>query len=278
MNGDAVGVEGIAALPALALLVATIGGFAWAVTVVRRRLRHGGALVPWRDHDPVPWDGGDVLVVVALYLAAAMTAVAIVPESAPLVRRTAAITLATLAAAAAAAAWLAARGAGTRALGFVPGRWRDDLALAAGGLGLVLLPLLSLAALLNLLVPYEHDVVDLLGQGRDPGTLAIVLLSAVVVAPVAEEFFFRRVLQGWLERRAAGDAWGPVLLSSLAFAAAHPGQGLAFVPLFPLAIVLGVMARQTGSIVPCILMHALFNSVSIALLLAQGSPRPTSAG
>ena len=91
----------------------------------------------------------------------------------------------------------------------------------------------------------------------------------LVVAPLAEEFFFRRVLQEWLEKYLGGDDLAPVLLSSLAFAAAHAGQGLAYVPLFPFSLVLGFIAQRTGSIVPCILLHALFNAVSVVLLLAQ---------
>ena len=40
-------------------------------------------------------------------------------------------------------------------------------------------------------------------------------------------------------------------------------------PLFPFSLVLGFIAQRTGSIVPCILLHALFNAVSVVLLLAQ---------
>jgi membrane protease YdiL (CAAX protease family) len=50
--------------------------------------------------------------------------------------------------------------------------------------------------------------------------------------------------------------------------------GLAFVPLFPLGLVLGFIARRTGSIVPCILLHALFNAVSVGLLLAMPPAAP----
>jgi membrane protease YdiL (CAAX protease family) len=49
---------------------------------------------------------------------------------------------------------------------------------------------------------------------------------------------------------------------------------LAYVPLFPLGIVLGFLAHRTGSIVPCILLHALFNAVSVTLLLAEPFPAP----
>jgi hypothetical protein len=84
---------------------------------------------------------------------------------------------------------------------------------------------------------------------------------AVVAAPVAEEFFFRRLPQGWLEKilPQADGTWA-IGISAAAFALAHQGQGLAYVPLFPLGIVLGFLAHRTGSIVPCILLHALFNA------------------
>ena len=39
-----------------------------------------------------------------------------------------------------------------------------------------------------------------------------------------------------------------------------------------LGAVLGVLARQTGSIVPGILAHALFNAVSVVLVLVQPAP------
>lgn len=270
MNGDVLAADDGATLPAAILLAAALGGFIWAATAIRRRLSRGEAVVPLRPHEPVPWGGADVAGIVAAYLLAAVVAMTVVPDTAPLVRRLSASSLVTVAVAVASAGWLARRGADAAALGVAGGRWREDLGLALGSLGLVVFPLLTLAGLLNLLVPYKHHVVDLLAKQRDPWTVAVVVVSAVVVAPLAEEFFFRRVLQGWLEKRLAGDAVAPVLFSSLAFAAAHAGQGLAYVPLFPFAIVLGVIARQTGSIVPCVLLHALFNAVSVALLLGQG--------
>jgi membrane protease YdiL (CAAX protease family) len=45
-------------------------------------------------------------------------------------------------------------------------------------------------------------------------------------------------------------------------------------PLFPLALVLGLIAERTGSIVPSVLLHAMFNAVSVFLLLAQPGRGP----
>ena len=60
-----------------------------------------------------------------------------------------------------------------------------------------------------------------------------------------------------------------IAISSLLFGLAHFGQGLGWLPLVVLGAVLGYLTRQTGSIVPGILLHALFNSVSVVLLLVQ---------
>ena len=42
------------------------------------------------------------------------------------------------------------------------------------------------------------------------------------------------------------------------------------------AIVLGLIAERTGSIVPSVLLHAMFNAVSVFLLLAQPGRGPAS--
>lgn len=60
--------------------------------------------------------------------------------------------------------------------------------------------------------------------------------------------------------------WGPILLSSLLFAAAHYGYGPEPVPLFVLALVLGYIYQRTHRILPCIVAHALFNLLSMIVL------------
>jgi hypothetical protein len=87
---------------------------------------------------------------------------------------------------------------------------------------------------------------------------------------VAEEFFFRRVLQGWLQTKEPPLERGAAVgLTAALFAVAHYGQGLAWLPLFALGLVLGWIVRRTGSLVPAILLHAMFNAVSVVLLLVQ---------
>lgn len=221
---------------------------------------------------PTPWDGRDVAAVFVIGLATALGAGMLLGRAAPLMRQLAAAAVASLLATSLSILLLRQRGADARALGLVCDDRRGAVRLAIASLALVVAPLLGLAAVLDRLVPYRHPVVDLLTSRRDPWAVGLVVVSAVVVAPLAEEFFFRRVLQGWVEsiwpgRRAAAAA---IVVSAAAFAAAHVGQGLAHVPLFLLGIVLGFVARQGRSLLPAILLHALFNMVSVVLLLAGG--------
>ncbi len=257
-------------------LVAVAASAAVALVLVGR-LRSGRPPVLWRPHPDVPWGGGDVALVLAAYVACATIATAWLPESPSLVGLLLANVAATAATTLVATVLLLRRGADRRALGWSAAGWRDEARLALGGLALVVAPLLALSAVLDRIVPYRHPLVDLLLVDRSVTTLAVVLVAAVVAAPIAEEFFFRRVLQGWLEARLPGDAGrGAVVVSAALFAVAHTGQGLASVPLFLLGLVLGWIARQTGSIVACVLLHAAFNAVSVALVLLTTRPTPAA--
>ncbi|MBN1852064.1 MAG: CPBP family intramembrane metalloprotease [Pirellulales bacterium] len=60
--------------------------------------------------------------------------------------------------------------------------------------------------------------------------------------------------------------WWPIGISSALFALAHVGQGAAPIPLFFLALVLGYLYQQTHRIVPCIVLHMIFNAFSLILL------------
>jgi membrane protease YdiL (CAAX protease family) len=269
------------------LAVWSLAAFAWCASLsvawlIAQRTRRGLAAVEPRPHVQTQWKGGDVAVAVFSFLGFQVLAAECMPADASLKMRLAGGSIAMLAATAVTAAHLFVRGVGWPALGCGVGRLRDDVRLAIAGLLLLLAPLLSLAAVLDRFVPYRHAIVDFLSANRDPLSIGIVVFAAVVAAPVAEEFLFRRVLQGWLEgwlepREPRLGGMTAVVLSSLAFAAAHVGQGMGWVPLFFFGLVVGYMARQTGSIVPGIILHGFFNAVSVALVLVQAAA-PQAAG
>lgn len=270
--------------PVMATLgvAAAIGACVASVVVGTRvvgRLRRGLPAVTPRPHAPATWSGGDVAAIAAVYVCLLAGAGTFLNETSSLRLQLAADIVTKAVATLAGIALLRSTGASWTSVGIGGGRWREDCSLAIGGLGLVLAPLLALAAALDRIVPYEHKVVDFLAEARDPVAVGLVVLAAVVVAPVAEEFFFRRVLQGWLEvRLPEGDGAAAVGLSAAAFAVAHVGHGLAPVPLLLLGIVLGAIARATGSLAPCVLLHALFNAVSVGLLLATPVVRAAGGG
>jgi len=264
--GDAV----VFVVPALAVSLAAAAA---VVAVVRRR----GEPTP---APPVRWGGLDVVAVLLLYLtvqvcsglAAAWAAGGPPPgeadgpavvNAAALVAGGAATLLTTLLVIVA----FRRAGASWRELGLASGRPAGDAVLALLTLVAITPPLLVLAGLLERIVHYHHPLLDYLAEHRDPGSLAIAAVSAVIAAPLAEEFFFRRLLQGWLERRMPRLA---VPAAAVAFGAAHVGHGLAWLPLVLFGVAAGLLARQTGSLLAPILLHAGFNGIGLALATLGG--------
>jgi len=60
-----------------------------------------------------------------------------------------------------------------------------------------------------------------------------------------------------------------IVSTSLLFAAVHSSVWPSPIPLFILALGLGYLTARTGSIVPAVVVHGLFNGVSFVLLLRQ---------
>lgn len=89
-------------------------------------------------------------------------------------------------------------------------------------------------------------------------------VMAVVSAPIVEELFFRGILLPVAARR-----FGPmpaVYLVSLFFAVVH-GHPASMATLFILAVALSLAYLYSGSIAVPIVLHALFNGVSLAAYL-----------
>ena len=259
-------VAGVVVGGMLVAIVSSVVAAAW----IASRMRSGRPVPALRPHPPAPWRGADVARIALVYVTLSVAAAGL-GAGQDAVSRLQLVLGSAVPAAATLVGISVLRGAGASwaAIGFTGGRWWDDLRIAGVGLALVLAPLLAMAAVLDRIVPYQHFLATFLRSHRDPVDVAIVALAAVVVAPIAEEFFFRRVLQGWLEARLPqADGAGAIGLSAALFGAAHIGHGLAPAPLFLLGVVLGLIARRTGSVVPCALLHAAFNAVGVALLLA----------
>ncbi|HEY5812581.1 MAG TPA: type II CAAX endopeptidase family protein [Terrimicrobiaceae bacterium] len=93
---------------------------------------------------------------------------------------------------------------------------------------------------------------------------ALLILTALIVAPLAEELIFRGYVFGVL-RRYTGRWWA-MAISALVFAAIHAHLP-SFAGLFALAIALTLVYEVAGSLWAAILMHSLFNAITVLFTL-----------
>jgi membrane protease YdiL (CAAX protease family) len=110
----------------------------------------------------------------------------------------------------------------------------------------------------------SNPLLDLVLTSADPRALICFALTAIVLAPLFEETLFRGVLLPVLGRELGGGR--AVVLSAAVFALAHLSLG-ELVPLFVLALGLGWLRWQSGRLLPCVLMHALWNGLTFLNLL-----------
>ncbi len=94
---------------------------------------------------------------------------------------------------------------------------------------------------------------------------AVLVVMTVIMAPLAEEVFFRGLLQGALVEK-LGAGFG-LLVASLAFAVTH-FQVVQFPALLVVGLVLGLLVLLTGRIAMALFAHVGFNSITVAVLLA----------
>jgi membrane protease YdiL (CAAX protease family) len=226
------------------------------------------------------------------------------------------------------------------AVGWLP--VRGDLWLGLKAAWLILPVTMIMMGLVSLLQKYSHPVLDALkpdgpDAAPDFGIFAALFFSTAIITPLVEEFWFRGMLQGGLQRLAdsATDArrwmvtepanevvtaqlvspsdehvwpatpingpysppreidatppmhdtasaatyetrndWTPtaiwpIVVASIVFALMHWGQGLAPIPLFFLSCALGYLYRQTGSLVPSIIVHFVLNGFTMCVTLLQ---------
>ncbi|MGH7747003.1 MAG: lysostaphin resistance A-like protein, partial [Candidatus Dormibacteria bacterium] len=149
------------------------------------------------------------------------------------------------------------RHASLRTLGWRPvaTRWL----LGAVPLALAAYVLVVIAGLVgNSLFPQAHNgqpkaVRDAFGHYQ---LLAVVAVS--LIAPFAEETLFRGFLFGWLRGRI--PLWAALALSALVFSLAH-GEVALLVPIFVLGCLLALVYERSGSLIPGMVIHAIFNLI-----------------
>jgi uncharacterized protein len=114
-----------------------------------------------------------------------------------------------------------------------------------------------------------------LSTGNATAAAVAVASFVCVVAPIAEEFFFRGfffgALRGWrivIGKRDIGT-WVAALLTGILFGAVHLGSAPAadLVPLGFLGFVLCILRWRTGSLYPCMALHSFNNSLALGVEL-----------
>ncbi len=94
--------------------------------------------------------------------------------------------------------------------------------------------------------------------------LGLAFLGVAVAGPVAEELYFRGLLQGAL---APAGQLVAVCVTAVVFAAVHLVP--AAVPVLAVyGLLLGAIRSRTDSIVPGAIAHALNNAVALAVAIA----------
>lgn len=143
--------------------------------------------------------------------------------------------------------------------------WRSmaiGLALAIPGwVAVTILANLSAGLLQALGVHQDASIVDTVMQRGDP---TVIVVAVVVVAPIAEELFFRGVVFNAWEREYGTRV--AVLGSAALFAAIH-GSLFLLLPIFVLGVGLALVYRSTRSLPATILLHAGFNAITVTITL-----------
>jgi len=109
----------------------------------------------------------------------------------------------------------------------------------------------------------RQNIVEFFSGPRTLDQRIMIIVFAIAVAPVIEEFLFRFFLYNVIKRY-FGRLIG-VTFSALLFAAAH-AHFPSFVPLFVLGSCFAIAYEWSGSILVAMTMHSLFNSLTLTAL------------
>jgi membrane protease YdiL (CAAX protease family) len=186
---------------------------AWIVLGVR--LSNRQPLLPYEPRQPVPWGGWDLLAAIAIYFIAQLICLTISMQLFGVERPKdpdhlsseyqLALFSGMLAASAitflGCIAMLKTRAGATLAdFGIVPNRVLGDLKLGLTAFFAAVPFVLGIQVLLSNFITYEHPLIDAIKEKPSPALVWVTNLAAVVAAPILEEFLFRMLLQGWLEK------------------------------------------------------------------------------
>jgi membrane protease YdiL (CAAX protease family) len=111
----------------------------------------------------------------------------------------------------------------------------------------------------------EQGITNVHWEPAHAGAFAANLFLFAVIAPFVEELTFRGAGQSLLQFL---GRWPSILLVGLAFGLAH-GLVEALLVLVPFGIALAWLRDRTNSVVPGMLVHALFNGAALAYIVVS---------
>jgi membrane protease YdiL (CAAX protease family) len=140
-------------------------------------------------------------------------------------------------------------------------------AITGGVLMLAAYPLIFLADIVTQRLlqsePQKQAIVEMFSQSSTLEQRILIIVLAVSLAPLAEEFIFRFFMYGVLKRYVGKVV--AVVASGLLFAAVHAHLP-SFAPLFVLGSCFAIAYEWSGSILVPMIMHALLNAITLTAL------------
>ncbi len=133
---------------------------------------------------------------------------------------------------------------------------------------LMVMPFVLLASWLTTLFLGDpggsNPLLDMVLSSKNFWALDVLLLTTVLIAPFFEELIFRGVLLPVLVSQQGRLL--AVMISALIFALAHLSVAET-PPLFVLGIGLALLRLNSGRLLPCVMMHSLWNGITFLNLL-----------
>lgn len=111
----------------------------------------------------------------------------------------------------------------------------------------------------------RQELVDMFARVDSPWALGVLVILAIAIAPLAEEFVFRAGLFRYLRTRVS--RWLALVAPGVIFASLHMNLA-SFAPLVVLAVIFSLAYERTGRIETPMVAHALFNLNTIMLLFS----------
>ncbi len=172
-----------------------------------------------------------------------------------------------------AAIFFTSRAGRLRAADFGFRRFRPGMGIGAVALAALAYYLLTFAYASLLHLHGKDKLPSELGVSHSTAALVGAAVFVCVIAPVAEEFFFRGFLFGvlsqWRISRWGTNAgsWVAAVIVGLLFGLAHTGSASPqyLIPLGFLGFVLCLVRWRTRSLYPCMALHSLNNSLALGV-------------